>query len=436
LFCVCLAAVSAGCAGILGIDDIPTPDDGGESVDVGARVDDVTAPASDVSKTEASNDERDPYEVDVAIDASHEGISAKDASSDQLPRPVPEASADVQPRDVRLVSDGPRLEGGLDGGCEGAGCASCLASVSCPPANACHTGLTTCSPAPACIDTGTSIPDGIACGSTASCQGGRCTCGASNGTTPAFVSCSSSTSCQPGFLCVDNNGDGVFFCKPACSTNADCAPYQASLPTLRCAAAACFNGRTPGIFACNDNPGRLHSSYDVTSCCGGGDAGPVSDIGCSDGTREGFVDRTMFPTLAGCGALWPESSMRSPKDGVPCGNSLGTCAVPADACAAGWHVCATPPYGPADVSSKITAAECAAQPGEFAMAVGDQRCEPCDITGDGAACCGMICVQQNGSCVFPGETAWFGVIDGHDNRCSDIVASYLGFQGVLCCRGF
>jgi hypothetical protein len=286
------------------------------------------------------------------------------------------------------------------------------------------------------VDTGTGIPDGIACGFTASCQGGRCTCGNSTGNTPAFVGCASSTTCQPGFVCVDNDGDGAFFCKPVCATNADCAAYLPSLPTLRCSAVSCFDGQTPGISACNDNPGRLHVTYDVTSCCGGsGDGAVVSDIGCSDGTREGFVDRVTFPTIAGCGAVWPESSMRSPKNGAPCGNSLGSCAVPANACAVGWHVCGTPPYGPADVSSKISAAQCVAQTGEFAMAVGDQQCEPCDITGNGAACCGTICVQQNGSCVFPSQTPWFGVIDGHDNLCSDIIADHLS-QGVLCCRGF
>jgi hypothetical protein len=41
-------------------------------------------------------------------------------------------------------------------------------------------------------------------------------------------------------------------------------------------------------------------------------------------------------------------------------------------------------------------------------------------------------VQQNGSCIFAGSTAWLGVIDGHRHLCSDIEAKY-STQGVLCC---
>ena len=141
-----------------------------------------------------------------------------------------------------------------------------------------------------------------------------------------------------------------------------------------------------------------------------------------------------YPTIAGCGAVWAANSMRAPSTGFACGNSLSTCAVPADACASGWHVCAAPPYGPTEVSSKISASECSAQVGEFAMGVGDQSCEPCSVAGSGAACCGDLCIQQNGSCIFPNQTAWFGVIDGHVNLCSDVIASYPGFQGVLCCK--
>jgi hypothetical protein len=152
--------------------------------------------------------------------------------------------------------------------------------------------------------------------------------------------------------------------------------------------------------------------------------------GCSDGTREGFTAPGAYPAIAGCGANWPMGSLRAPKTGVPCGHGLGTCATPADACGTGWHVCATPPYGPTDVSARATAAECLAQPGSFAIAVGDQRCDPCTVDGDGAACCGNGCVQQNGSCIYPNMTAWVGVIGGHKNVCTAIESNG---RGVLCC---
>ena len=92
-----------------------------------------------------------------------------------------------------------------------------------------------------------------------------------------------------------------------------------------------------------------------------------------------------------------------------------------------------PPYGPEEVSSQATAEECAAQPGAFVAAVGDQFCEPCSEEGAGAACCGERCVQQNGNCIYPGLTAWFGVYNGYVNVCGAI-ESTLVQRGVLCCR--
>jgi hypothetical protein len=160
----------------------------------------------------------------------------------------------------------------------------------------------------------------------------------------------------------------------------------------------------------------------------------VSVSGCSDGTREGFDVAGAYLAIAGCNAAWPAGSMRAPKTGAPCGQGGATCAVPADACGVGWHVCGTPPHGPTEISSRANLAECLAQPGAFAAAIGDQACDPCSTEekGAGAACCGTGCVQQYGSCIYPGMTAWFGVIDGHVNLCGEI-ESVSGTRGVLCC---
>lgn len=286
-----------------------------------------------------------------------------------------------------------------------------------------------------CNDTGRSVPDDTPCGLDAACRGGLCTCGNAQGFTPAFFSCSSDIDCQTGAVCVDH-GDSAFFCKPLCTTDTECEPYRSSFPSIRCAEVTCSNGRAPGIFACNDAPGRLASSYDESRCCSGrDDGGEISANGCSDGTREGLEDTSRFPLIAACGATWPASSLRTSPTGTPCGNSLGECIVPADACGPGWHICARPPYGPSDVSSKVNLSQCMSLSGEFAFAVDAFACEPCSASGFGAACCGDPCVQQNGHCVFPNQTAWFGILDDHYNLCSDIVASYPGFQGVLCCRG-
>jgi hypothetical protein len=159
----------------------------------------------------------------------------------------------------------------------------------------------------------------------------------------------------------------------------------------------------------------------------------VSLSGCSDGAREGFMPLVDWPNIAGCTAKWPRASLRAPKTGLACGFESEICAVPADACGEGWHVCAAPPFGPTEISDQATAEQCAAQPGAFVAAVGDQFCEPCSETGDGAACCGERCVQQNGNCIYPGQTAWFGVFNGYKNVCGAI-ESELVQRGVLCCR--
>lgn len=161
----------------------------------------------------------------------------------------------------------------------------------------------------------------------------------------------------------------------------------------------------------------------------------VSESGCSDGTREGFLPVSNWPRIAGCTAQWPRSSLRDAKsNGGACGFESAVCTVPADACGTGWHVCAIPPFGPTEVSSQATEEECNSQPGAYAIAVGDQACDPCtSTTGAGAACCGDACVQQNGSCIYDGMTAWFGMINNYVNRCGAIETEWEG-RGVLCCR--
>jgi hypothetical protein len=159
----------------------------------------------------------------------------------------------------------------------------------------------------------------------------------------------------------------------------------------------------------------------------------VSPSGCSDGSREGFNPISTYPEIAGCKANWSFASLRAAKTAAACGNALDECVVPADACGDGWHVCAAPPYGPTEVSDRVTSEQCLAQPGSYALAVGDQSCEPCSANGDGAACCGNNCVQQNGNCIFAGTTAWIGVIDGYKNVCGKMEAHYPS-MGVACCR--
>jgi hypothetical protein len=161
----------------------------------------------------------------------------------------------------------------------------------------------------------------------------------------------------------------------------------------------------------------------------------ADDVGCSDGQREGFTDKAQFPSIAGCGANWQRESLRAVPTGRSCGNQKGLCLVPADACAVHWHVCGAQNSGK-DIAAKVTAAQCKAQDGSYVAALGDQECESCDPdSGYGAVCCGSECINQNGSCVWPHETPWKGIIDGQLNRCGDIEQTYpAGNRGVLCCK--
>ena len=71
-----------------------------------------------------------------------------------------------------------------------------------------------------------------------------------------------------------------------------------------------------------------------------GDAPREEDVGCADGEREAFRDAAAFPAIAGCAASWAgDLSLRAAGSGTACGNSIGPCTAPRDACAVGWSIC-------------------------------------------------------------------------------------------------
>ncbi len=179
----------------------------------------------------------------------------------------------------------------------------------------------------------------------------------------------------------------------------------------------------------------VNGTQTCSAQCKWGTCSVSNTIGCSDGSRDGFVSATSYPKITGCLGDWNEGSMRAPKTGVPCGKDTGVrCAVPADLCSEGWHVCGTPPYGPTDISAKMTNAQCTAETtGSFLAALGDLECDPCSATGFGAVCCGSTCIQQNGSCVWANATPWVGEVGTHTNLCSDVYNTYPTVWGALCC---
>ncbi len=175
------------------------------------------------------------------------------------------------------------------------------------------------------------------------------------------------------------------------------------------------------------------------------DAG-VDPIGCSDGQREGLADIAADPTIAACAASWSVAlDLRATATGVACGDDLGSCAVPADACSPGWHVCGS--SGDITELDAITGDTCAALAGSYVAAISHCSTDTpaCKYPNNGAwqcvagtdvdctqpACCGAGCDASN-TCnngIWPGETRE----NAPDGK---VCANTLGTtqDGVLCCR--
>jgi len=192
-----------------------------------------------------------------------------------------------------------------------------------------------------------------------------------------------------------------------------------------------------GIVDANDrcpDAAETVNGFDDTDGCPDTMSSAKSE-GCSDGTREALQDGAQFPDIAACGARWPMNSLRGPGTDQPsCGGDV-ECVSPADACQKGWHVCGV--SGANEIRYRLSGRECAnLSAGAFVMAMGDQQCETCGTGGgNGATCCGAGCVQQSGACIWPGQTAWFGVVDGHVQACGEIEMRWRTDRyGVMCCR--
>lgn len=203
-------------------------------------------------------------------------------------------------------------------------------------------------------------------------------------------------------------------------------PSSRSLRTLLAALTALATSAS----GCNAVLGMDEKSVDDARICSNDGARCAPASGCSDGIRDGFKDLQAHPTIAGCLATWPKGSVLTPQTGAACGNGRGECAVPADACAPGWHVCGL--EGPEEIRNRLAAAVCLGETGSFITAVGATTCGPCE--SQPIACCGKSCVAQpGGNCIYPGQTATMGTVNGFVNVCSSTESGSDRLFGVLCC---
>lgn len=74
-----------------------------------------------------------------------------------------------------------------------------------------------------------------------------------------------------------------------------------------------------------------------------------AEVGCADGTREGFQDQAAWPQIAACSGAWDKPGLTPDAVVATCNHQAGNsgakadgsgCATP-DLCSVGWHVCKT-----------------------------------------------------------------------------------------------
>ncbi len=111
---------------------------------------------------------------------------------------------------------------------------------------------------------------------------------------------------------------------------------------------------------------RMHSGLVMWMAAGlvlGGGGVAVANpsvTGCSDGSREGFTDTSLYRIIAACGGAWtvPGAFHSAPACARAAGNgganSAGDGCNVEDLCAAGWHVC----YGPDDIDIRTGGRGC------------------------------------------------------------------------------
>jgi hypothetical protein len=186
--------------------------------------------------------------------------------------------------------------------------------------------------------------------------------------------------------------------------------------------------------------------------------GAPADIGCADGTREGFPDPAAWVGVAACSGGWSvpgllDDRARAPQCARGAGNSGPNpqgkgCSV-ADLCAEGWHVC----EGAADLArSSPTDCESAIAPGYAAFflvragASAQGLCNPDPRTANDLHGCGSLGQPETegcqplerrlgfSDCQATGGVWACGASGEHLNEANLVVKTGATLGGALCCR--
>ncbi|MEZ4391011.1 MAG: MXAN_6577-like cysteine-rich protein [Polyangiales bacterium] len=239
---------------------------------------------------------------------------------------------------------------------------------------------------------------GNGCPSGRSCVTGACAC-------PLGQS-----SCGSACVNLSSNTQNCGSCGNACPSGQVCRTGSCQ--------ATCASGSTLCGTQCvttGDDPNNCGGCGNVCpsgNICSSGQCVPVvtiDQIGCADGTREAFVNRTSFPQIAGCSGAWSlpgifpaipastmsqcatlgNSSTTAPANGMGCASS--------NLCARGWHICNGGEIRTRTMNMGCTATTDYPASSFFAAAVSGTGCFVCALrsnTMTGSACTSLNCAQN------------------------------------------
>jgi hypothetical protein len=260
------------------------------------------------------------------------------------------------------------------------------------------------------------------CGHACPVSGATCTNGTCGCNPPKSALCGQDAGVQGACADLTSDSHNCGACgapcggtTPLCSNGACAATCNTASGQTQC--------ETQCVTLGNDaaNCGVCGHACASSEVCSGGTCTPLSsvgDVGCADGTREGFVNQTTFPAIAACAGGWDgnggmanyvgvfpaplrTTNANCAQNGNSGPNPSGTTCSATDLCATGWHIC-----GGGEVIARVQAAldsgtadGCAADtwPANsfFAGAIGSTGCYECaepSATLTGTSCTNANCM--------------------------------------------